>query len=148
MWVLDEICRLGNTWLRLVKLAKVIFGLKGDFYFVLFRYSLSPSYATFSSSQQQTLSSLVTGSGQAIQGANPNIIVLKLYMRSLEYQRIYNFPQNGVQFISELGGLMGFFLGMSIISFIECLCFGCCCGCRKPEEDESKIKNVKGWGDD
>ena len=32
-----------------------------------------------------------------LQGATINTLVLKLYMRSLEYQKIYNFPQNGVQ---------------------------------------------------
>ncbi len=109
---------------------------------------MNPTFTPYTDTQKQALQTQVTGSGQAIQGGTPNTVVLKLFMRSLEYQRIYNFPQNGVQFISELGGLMGFFLGMSIISFIECLCFGCCCGCRKPEEYESKIKNVKGWGDD
>jgi len=96
-----------------------------------------------------TLRTLTTSSGQAIPGANINTIVLKLYMTSLEYQRIRNFPQNGVQFIAELGGLMGFFLGISVISVIECLCYCCCCGCRKgDDEDESKIKKVKEWGDD
>ena len=33
--------------------------------------------------------------GQAIPGSNPNLVMLKLYMSSLEYQRIYNFPQPG-----------------------------------------------------
>jgi hypothetical protein len=61
----------------------------------------------------------VTGSGQAIQGSNPNTVVLKLFMQSLEYQRIYNFPQNGVQFIAELGGLMCFFLGSIFQNFIS-----------------------------
>ena len=112
------------------------------------RFSLSPSYSAFTDAQRLTLSTLVVSSGQAIQGANINTIVLKLYMRSLEYQRIYNFPQNGVQFIAELGGLMGFFLGISIISLIECMCYGCCCGCRdKDEKDTAQVRNVKSWDD-
>jgi hypothetical protein len=89
----------------------------------------------------------MTSSGQAVQGTSPGMIVLKLYMRSLEYQRINNFPQNGVQFVAELGGLMCFFLGISIISILECFLFCCCCGCKKEAGDEN-IKNVKGWGDD
>ena len=101
---------------------------------------MNPTFTVFTDAQKQTLQTQVTGSGQAIQGANPNTIVLKLFMRSLEYQRIYNFPQNGVQFIAELGGLMCFFLGMSIISFIECLCFCCCCGCRDDNDQEDNEK--------
>jgi uncharacterized membrane protein (UPF0136 family) len=56
-----------------------------------------------------------------------------------------------VQFIAELGGLMGFFLGISIISLIECMCYGCCCGCRDKNDDEkdtTAIRKVKSWNDD
>jgi hypothetical protein len=34
--------------------------------------------------------------GQAITGTNPNYVMLKLFLSSLEYQKIYNFPQPGV----------------------------------------------------
>jgi hypothetical protein len=61
------------------------------------RYSMNPTFTAFTDAQKQALQTQVTGSGQNIQGANPNTIVLKLFMQSLEYQRIYNFPQNGVQ---------------------------------------------------
>ena len=103
-----------------------------------FRYSMNPTFTVYTDAQKQAIQTQVTGSGQAIQGANPNTIVLKLFIRSLEYQRIYNFPENGVQFIAELGGLMSFFLGISIISVMECLCFCCCCGCRDNEEDDKQ----------
>jgi hypothetical protein len=33
--------------------------------------------------------------GQVIQGSNPNLVMLKLSLSSLEYQKIYNFPQPG-----------------------------------------------------
>jgi hypothetical protein len=38
--------------------------------------------------------------------------------------------------VAELGGLMAFFLGISIISVIECLCYCLCCGCRKSDNEE------------
>ena len=36
---------------------------------------------------------------------------------------ITNFPQHGIQFLAEVGGLMAFFLGISVISVVECLCY-------------------------
>jgi hypothetical protein len=99
---------------------------------------MNPTYTAFTDAQKQALTTQVTSSGQAITGANPGTVVLKLFMRSLEYQQINNFPENGVQFIGEIGGLMSFFLGLSIISFIECCCFCCCCGCREGGDDEEK----------
>jgi hypothetical protein len=103
---------------------------------------LNPTFTPYTDLQRTAIQAQVVASGQAIQGSNPNTIVLKLFLRSLEYEHIYNFPENGVQFIAELGGLMCFFLGMSIISFIECLCFCCCCGCRdnSGETDENDEK--------
>ena len=38
-------------------------------------------------------------------------------------QVITNFPQHGIQFLAEVGGLMAFFLGISVISVVECLCY-------------------------
>ena len=43
----------------------------------------------------QILSLNALVSGQAIQGSNPNIVMVKLSLSSLEYQKIYNFPQPG-----------------------------------------------------
>ena len=97
---------------------------------------MNPTFTAYTDAQKQSIQTQVTSSGQAITGANPSTIVLKLYMRSLEYQQINNFPQNGVQFIGEIGGLMCFFLGMSIISFIECCCFCCCCGCKDGDNEK------------
>ena len=39
------------------------------------------------------------------------------------HQVISNFPQHGIQFLAEVGGLMAFFLGISVISLVECLCY-------------------------
>jgi len=44
----------------------------------------------------------VTSSGQVIPGSNPFVITLKLYMQSLEYDQINNFPQNGMQLIGNM----------------------------------------------
>ena len=109
----------------------------------IFRYTLNPTFTPYTDLQKQAIQAQVQGSGQAVQGSNLNTITLKLFLRSLEYQHIYNFPENGVQFIGEIGGLMSFFLGMSVISFVECLCFCCCCGCRE-NPDDSEEKNRPG----
>jgi hypothetical protein len=68
-----------------------------------------------------------------------NVVVLRLFLNSLEFERVHNFPQHGLQFVAEVGGLMAFFLGVSIVSVLECVCYGCgcagrtccpgCCGC-------------------
>jgi hypothetical protein len=42
------------------------------------------------------------------------------------------------QFVAEIGGLMAFLLGISVISVIECLCYCLCCGCCKPGDDSDK----------
>ncbi len=80
---------------------------------------MNPSFTDFSDTQKQTVQMQVTSSGQAIQGANPSVIILKLYMQTLEYDQINNFPPNGLQFIEKITDQMGFFLAMSIFSFIE-----------------------------
>ena len=107
------------------------------------RYTMNPTFTLYSNEQQQAMQAQIAGSGQVIQGPNPNTVILKLFLQSLEYQHIYNFPENGVQFIAELGGLMCFFLGMSIISVIECLCFCCCCGCRDNRETSDERKKMR-----
>ena len=84
---------------------------------------------------QQTL---ITSSGQSIAGMMPNTVVLKLYMSSTEYQHIHNYPQSGLQFVAELGGLMSFFSGISVISVIECLLFCFCGGFKRSEADEEE----------
>jgi len=80
---------------------------------------MNPSFSVVTDLQRQSIQTEVTYSGQAIQGSNPGVIILKLYMQSLEYDQINNFPRNGLQFVEKITGQIGFFLGMSIFSFIE-----------------------------
>ena len=47
----------------------------------------------------------------------------------MDYTVIKNRPQPLLQFIAEIGGMMAFFLGISIITLIECCCY--CCSCMK-----------------
>ena len=82
---------------------------------------MNPSFSAFTDAQKQSIQTQVITSGQAIVGSNPSTIVLKLYMSSLEYDQINNFPQNGMQAIEKISGQLGFFLRMSILSFIELL---------------------------
>ena len=56
-------------------------------------------------------------------GAGVNAIVLKFYMANMDYTVIKNRPQPILQFIAEIGGMMAFFLGISIITLIECCCY-------------------------
>ncbi len=80
---------------------------------------MNPSFSAFTDAQRQSIQIQILTSGQAIQGVNPGYIVLKLYMPSLEYDQITSFPQNGLQYIEKISREMGFFLGMSIFSFVE-----------------------------
>ena len=43
---------------------------------------------------------------------------------------------------------MAFFLGLSIVSILECLCYGCswCCNkCDSPTEEEERLRQI--WQD-
>ena len=54
---------------------------------------------------------------------------------------ITNFPQHGIQFLAEVGGLMAFFLGISVISVIECLCY-CTKQAGSGNNEESSSRNL------
>merc|ERR1712150_366158 len=77
--------------------------------------------------------------------SDSKVAIIKLFMTSLEYQRIQNFPQHGLQLLAEVGGIMAFFLGISMISILECVCYffyklkKCCCSCMdNTNEDEAE----------
>ncbi len=53
--------------------------------------------------QTTALQSQITASGQSIAGISPNPVILKLFMTSLEYQHIHNYPQSGLNFTSDTG---------------------------------------------
>ena len=57
-------------------------------------------------------------------GQNIKAIVMKLSMASTDFMLISNRPQPVLQFLAEIGGLMAFFLGTSVISLMECCCYG------------------------
>merc|ERR1712150_37569 len=69
-----------------------------------------------------------------------------------EYQRIQNFPQHGLQLVAEVGGILALFLGISIISILECFCYlfyglkKCCCSCFSDESDEDDNDAVEPLG--
>ena len=78
--------------------------------------------------QITALQALMTSSGEAFPGTIPSPVILKLYLSSREYEHIHNYPEPGIKFLAQLGGLMLFFLGISIISLIECLAYFIFCG--------------------
>ena len=107
-------------------------------HFLIWRYFTSASYSSLNPVQVQAQQTLITSSGQSIAGMVPNTVVLKLYMSSTEYQHIHNYSQSGLQFVAELGGLMSFFFGISVISVLECLLFLCCGGLKRSETDDEE----------
>lgn len=105
-------------------------------------YTISPSYSPISDSLKADIQKKIPANGQ-----NTNVIVLKFFLNSMEYQRIHNFPQHGMQFVAEVGGLMAFFLGISVISIIECLCYGlnccwsmCCGRCASDDVEDDRAR--------
>ena len=102
-------------------------------------YSVTATFSPISQSQNLEFEEKF---GDNLQ--NNEVIVLKFFLNSLEYQKIHNFPQHGLQFVAEVGGLMAFFLGISIISLLECFCYMChcirytCCG-RCCDDDANEI---------
>ena len=85
------------------------------------RYSISPILSDLSDSVKQGLKDKVPV------GAGVNAIVLNFYMASMDYTVIKNRPQPFLQFLAEVGGMMAFFLGLSLITLIECCCYGGFC---------------------
>ena len=98
------------------------------------------------------------------------VVMLKFFLNSMEYTKIHNFPQHGLQFVAEVisrkkgfsffnifffncplkkvGGLMAFFLGLSIVTILECICYGCswCVNkCDSPTEEEERLRQI--WQD-
>lgn len=109
------------------------------------RYSVSASYGEISDSLKTEINDkLNTQAGGPL--VNLNVIVMKFYLNSMEYQKIQNFPQHGLQFVAEVGGLMSFFLGISVISIIECMCYAlffvknCCCGSCFSDDGEDDLR--------
>ena len=124
------------------------------------RYTISASYTELSDSQKLDFQERIPDNGR-----NNQVIILNLFFNSMEYQKIKNFPQHGLQFLAEVGGLMAFFLGkgiispvkhtsvsflfsvlnhagISVVSIFECICYAGfrikakCCNCSICGEDE------------
>ena len=89
------------------------------------RYSLSATQTELADSQKISLQDKIS-SGE--------VIVTRLVMAGTDFMRITTRPQPVIQFLAEIGGLLAFFLGMSVISLMECCCFGMARAKAKYEE--------------
>ena len=87
------------------------------------RYSVSPIISDLSDSVKQKFRTRVQS------GTEVNLIVMKFYMLSQDTIVIKNIPQPMLQILAEVGGMMAFFLGVSVISLVECLLY--CCSCLR-----------------
>ena len=82
------------------------------------KYSLSVSRADLTDAVKLHLRDKVPS------GQNIKAVVMKLNMASTDFMVISNRPQPVLQFLAEIGGMMAFFLGLSVISLMECCCYG------------------------
>ena len=64
------------------------------------RYSLSQSFSDFSDNLKADLVSKINAAGAPT--STTNIVILKFYLNSLEFNKIHNFPQHGLQFVAEV----------------------------------------------
>ena len=107
------------------------------------RYTVTSSYGDMSPSLKLEITEKLNKL-PGTPNVNSNVVVLRFFLNSMEYQMIQNFPQHGLQFLAEVGGLMAFFLGISAISVFECLCYSCCfirntcCGCCDRDDDDGR----------
>ena len=74
--------------------------------------------ASYSDLSDNLKADLQTKMVQAGVTGTTDVVVLKFFLNSMEYTKIHNFPQHGLQFVAEVGGLMAFFLGISAVSII------------------------------
>ena len=77
------------------------------------RYALSVSRADLTDTVKLHLRDKVPS------GQNIKAIVMKLNMASTDFMMISNRPQPFLQFLAEIGGMMAFFLGLSVVSLME-----------------------------
>lgn len=103
------------------------------------RYTLSSSYSDLSDNLKAELQSKIPS------GSSKNVVVLKFFLNSMEYSKIHNFPQHGLQFVAEVGGLMAFFLGLSVVSVLECFCYCCVASIRKCTGEDREEEERERW---
>ncbi len=63
------------------------------------RYSMASSYSDLSDNLKAELQAKMSAAGVS---QASNVVVLKFYLNSMEYTKIYNFPQHGLQFVAEV----------------------------------------------
>ena len=63
------------------------------------RYSLTQSFSDFSDNLKADLASKINQAGAS---STTNVVMLKFFLNSLEYTKIHNFPQHGLQFVAEV----------------------------------------------
>ena len=64
-----------------------------------FRYILSTSYSDLSDNLKADLQSKMLAAGAS---GSTDAVVLKFFLNSMEYTKIHNFPQHGLQFVAEV----------------------------------------------
>ena len=65
-----------------------------------FRFSLSPSYSQLQKGLKDDIKSKLA---KVNARTDSKVVIIKLFLTSLEYQRIQNFPQHGLQLVAEVG---------------------------------------------
>ena len=63
------------------------------------RFTLSPSYSPL---QKGLKDDIKTKLAKINARSDSKVAIIKLFMTSLEYQRIQNFPQHGLQLVAEV----------------------------------------------
>lgn len=63
------------------------------------RYSLSQSFSDFSDDLKRNLGVKIADAGAP---GTTTVVMLKFFLNSMEYTKIHNFPQHGLQFVAEV----------------------------------------------
>ena len=73
--------------------------------------------------------------GEGLHISTDGMLSLRIYLESLQYQLVRQWAQTGSELLAELGGHMGLFLGVSVVTVCELVAAlgGCLCGagCRR-----------------
>ena len=74
--------------------------MKGYLLCYIYRFSVSVTHSSISS---KALKDKIRGKLIANQATSTdNVFVIKLFLNSLEYQKIHNFPMHGLQLVAEV----------------------------------------------
>ncbi len=83
-------------------------------------YKISPYYVGGLTSKLVNEKNFMIKNGETLEELKQNLVYISVYYSSLEYKKIEQIPKTELfDLVSNIGGTLGLFIGVSFLSFIE-----------------------------